>query len=92
MKMKIGISIIVVAACSYLVYSQKRKARYNYFNDISEDYFKEYPQGYNPQSSFIEFFDKENIKEAFSRYDKYLDLGLNKEDAFKSVVEDKRNK
>jgi hypothetical protein len=92
MKMKIGISIVVAVACSYLVYSQKRKVRYNYFNDVSENYFKEYAKDYNPQSSFIEFFDKENIKEAFSRYDKYLDLGLNKEDAFKSVVEDKRNK
>ena len=92
MKMKIGISIVALAACSYLVYSKKRRVKYNYFNDISENYFKEYLKEYNPQSSFIEFFDKENIKEAFSRYDKYLDLGLNKEDAFKSVVEDKRNK
>jgi hypothetical protein len=92
MKMKIGISIVAAAALSYLVYSQKRKGTYNYFNDVSENYFKEYPKEYNPQSSFIEFFGKENIKEAFSRYDKYLDLGLNKEDAFKSVVEDKRNK
>ena len=92
MKMKIGISIIVVAACSYLVYNQKRRVKIDYFNNVSEEYFKEYAKEYNPQSSFIEFFDKENIKEAFSRYDQYLDLGLNKEDAFKSVVEDKRNK
>jgi hypothetical protein len=91
MKMKIGISIAVVAACFYFAYGQKRKKMIetNFFTD--ERLF-EATKIYNPQSSFIEFFDKENIKEAFSRYDKYLDLGLNKEDAFKSVVEDKRNK
>jgi hypothetical protein len=92
MKMKTGISIVAVAAVGiYIAYGKKRKIKNNYFNNFSENYFKEYSNKYNPQSSFIEFFDKDSLKEAYGRYDKYLDLGLNKTDAFKAVVEDDRN-
>ena len=90
MKMKIGISVAVVAACFYFAYEQRRKKMIetNFFTD--ERLF-EATKMYNPQSSFIEFFDQKNIQEAYNRYEKYIDLGLNKDDAFKAVVEDDRN-
>lgn len=50
-----------------------------------------YEKKYDPKVSFIEFFDKSALEEAYSRYEKYIDLGLNKSDAFKAVVEDERN-
>lgn len=98
MKKKIGISIFAVAvfsSCLVATYHYNRKkiqSRIDELNIALDDYVSKKENSYNPQSSFVEFFDKNNLREAYSRYEKYLDLGLKKDDAFKSVVEDKRNK
>ena len=102
MKMKTGINIIVIAASVaagiYIGKNKNRKTEYNHIGGFDiDDKFTKAPkriritEEYNPSNSFIEFFSKNNLKEAYSRYDKYLDLGLNKDDAFKAVVEDDRN-
>ena len=94
MKKKTGPSLIIVATCMaigvYVAYGQKRKnmMETNFFTDAK---LFEATKMYNPKSSFIEFFDQKNIQEAYNRYEKYIDLGLNKDDAFKAVVEDDRN-
>lgn len=61
-----------------------KKKNFNYPDSNKQSNF-------DPSISFIEFFEKDAIKEAHHRYEKYIDLGLNKEDAFKAVVEDNRN-
>jgi len=94
MKNKTWFSLIITATCIaigvYVAYGQKQKKaiQTNFFTD--EKLFKA-TEMYNPKSTFIEFFDKKNIEEAYNRYEKYIDLGLNKDDAFKAVVEDDRN-
>lgn len=94
MKKKTGLNLGVIATCVavgiYVAYGQKRKKMIgtNFFTD---EKLSEAAKIYNPKSSFIEFFDKKNIQEAYNRYEKYVDLGLNKDDAFKAVVEDNRN-
>ncbi len=98
MKKKIGISIFVTAvfsSCLAVTYYYNRKkilSRIDQLNLAVDDYVSRKENSYNPQSSFVEFFDKDHLREAYNRYEKYLDLGLKKEDAFKSVVQDKRNK
>lgn len=101
MKMKTGISIFVAVTGIGFVLMQRKKridqinfdlATNNFFSKSSKkisDYLTE--DNYKLSNSFIEFFDKNSIKEAYNRYEKYLDLGLSKDDAFKCVVEDDRN-
>ena len=101
MKMKTGISIfVVVAGVGFALIQRKKRidqinfdlATNNFFSKSSKtisDYLTE--DNHKLSNSFIEFFDKNSIKEAYSRYEKYLDLGLSKDDAFKCVVEDDRN-
>lgn len=71
-------------ATSVLYYAKKNKILFD--NVVINE-----TKNFDPSGSFIEFFDKDSIKEAYSRYEKYIDLGLNKHDAFKAVVEDDRN-
>lgn len=94
---KIGYSAlftcIAAAMCAYYV-SRKRidfQNKLNYFSQ--DDLVKSINKNpvVNPEYKFLEFFEKKNIKEAYSRYEEYLDLGLANEDAFKAVVEDGRN-
>lgn len=98
MKKKTGISIFVMSvfgsclAATYYYNRKKIQFRIDQLNIALDDYALKKENSYNPQSSFVEFFDKDRLREAYSRYEKYLDLGLKKDDAFKSVVEDKRNK
>lgn len=44
---------------------------------------------YKPYNSFIEFFDSKNVQEAYEKYKEYLDFGMNEDNAFKSVVENR---
>lgn len=97
MKKKIGISIFVTTVFSFCLattyyYNRKKiQSRIDKLNLVLDDFVSNEKNQYNPQSSFIEFFDKNHLEEAYNRYEKYLDLGLKKEDAFKFIVEDKRN-
>lgn len=63
--------------------SQKKKSINFKFSDI--------PENYKPHNSFIEFFDSKNIENAYSKYREYLDFGMDKDNAFKSVVENQIN-
>ena len=55
-------------------------------NAIYKEYIEENLQ-YKPQTRFIEFFDKSELQEAYHLYEGYLDMGLDKESAFKTVIE-----
>lgn len=44
-------------------------------------------ESYKPYNSFIEHFDSKNINEAYDKYRKYLEFGMNEDNAFKSVIE-----
>lgn len=98
MKKKTGISIFAMAvfgSCLVATYYYNRKKiqfRIDKVNIALDDYVSKKENSYNPQSGFVEFFDKNHLREAYNRYEEYLDLGLKKDDAFKSVIEDKRNK
>ena len=46
-------------------------------------------QEYKPYNSFIEFFDSKNVQEAYDKYKEYLDFGMNEDNAFKSVIENR---
>lgn len=102
MKMKTGISIFVAAAgISFLLIQRKKRINKINFDLATNNFFSKPPKTmwqdladnstHHSATAFIEFFDKDSIKEAYSRYEKYLDLGLSKDDAFKCVVEDDRN-
>jgi len=97
-KKKTGISIFAMAvfgSCLVATYYYNRKKiqfRIDKVNIALDDYVSKKENSYNPQSGFVEFFDKNHLREAYNRYEEYLDLGLKKDDAFKSVIEDKRNK
>jgi hypothetical protein len=84
---KIGYSALFIctgaAMCAYYI-SRKRIDFQNKLNYFTEEKLFEATKIYNPKSTFIEFFDKKNVEE-------YIDLGLNKDYAFKAVVEDDRN-
>lgn len=102
MKMKTGISIcITVVGIGFLFAQRKKKIDQINFDLATNNFFSKNAKkisdyktkdNYKVSNSFIEFFDKNSIKEAYNRYEKYLDLGLSKDDAFKCVVEDDRNK
>lgn len=91
---KIGYSALFIctaaATCAYYI-SRKRIDFQNKLNYFTDEKLFEANKIYNPKSTFIEFFDKKNVEEAYNRYEEYVDLGLNKDDAFKAVVEDDRN-
>lgn len=97
MKTKIGYSIFALSAGLAVgiafALRQQRKQQVE-SNLIADKVFNSVISRENPfakEYKFLEFFDKNNIKEAYSRYEKYMDLGLKEQDAFKAVVEDKRN-
>lgn len=91
---KIGYSTLFICAgaamCAYYI-SKKRIDFQNKLKYFTDEKLFETTKMYNPKSTFIEFFDKKNVEEAYNRYEEYVDLGLNKDDAFKAVVEDDRN-
>ncbi|GEM_PF-3181403 len=61
-------------------------------DELNDEFAEKYQEdNFKPNNALIEFFESDKIIEAYSRYEEYLDLGLNKQDAFKAVVEDKRN-
>ena len=93
MKTKIGISIFMtaVATAAVMFFLERKRINNQIKFDLDTNNYFSKPYDYNPANSFVEFFEKDSLKEAYSRYEKYLDLGLNKDDAFKSVVEDDRN-
>jgi hypothetical protein len=94
--MKTGISIgvaVIGTALGIYYWQDKKKKDQIRFDEMTNNYFAKASKriSHNPENSFIEFFNKDSIKEAYDRYEKYLDLGLKKDDAFKAVVEDDRN-
>lgn len=96
MKMKTGISIVAVlavAAGTWIFFNEKNKKKnqFNYITNESLNKIFDKDLKIHSEAAFSEFFNKNSIKEAYNRYEKYLDLGLKKDDAFKAVVEDDRN-
>lgn len=85
----IGIKYLAAAALvsvSFYVFWKRNRTpslEFNYFPTA---------KNYNPCNSFIEHYDTKNLREAYSKYQKYLDFGMSKDNAFKSVVENKFKK
>lgn len=75
----------LVSASFYIFWTKNKKTveKFNLFSNL---------ENYKPYNSFIEHFDSSSIEEAYSKYKKYLEFGLNQENAFKSVIENKIRK
>jgi hypothetical protein len=76
----------VLVATSFYIFWKRNKKTVEKFNLFSST------KNYKPYNSFIEHFESKNINEAYDKYKKYLEFGMNKDNAFKSVIENKITK
>jgi hypothetical protein len=80
------ISAAVLATALFYIFWKRNKntiEKFSFFSDL---------ENYKPYNSFIEHFDSKNINEAYDKYRKYLEFGMNEDNAFKSVIENKIRK
>lgn len=85
----IGIKYIAAAAlisASFYIFWKKNRNTAIQLNALPN------LQNYKPYNSFIEHFDSKNLEEAYSKYRKYLEFGMNEQNAFNSVIENKFTK
>lgn len=75
-----------VLSISFYIFWKKNKKTIEKFTLFSSS------KNYKPYNSFIEHFDSNSVEEAYSKYKKYLEFGLNEDNAFKSVIENKITK
>lgn len=87
------LSVAVVVGLSFYIFWKRTKNQLDgsmMDKTLQYDFFSK-EENYKPYNSFIEFFDSKNTEEAYNKYKKYIDLGMNQENAFKSVIENKFN-
>jgi len=84
-------SAAALLGISFYIFWKRNKAQLKptpLSHTIGYDFFSK-EQNYKPYNSFIEFFDSKNVEEAYAKYKKYIDFGMNEDNAFKSVIENR---
>lgn len=85
------ISIAAAVGLSFYLFWRRNKNTFNstlITKPAQYDFFSK-EENYKPYNSFIEFFDSAKIEEAYDKYKKYIDFGMNRDNAFKSVIENR---